>query len=366
MVRGAAPCRSQSRPIGLSVRHAPDKLATRRLGLASSATVSGSRVVVITGGSSGIGRATAALFSRQGWRVGVIARGQPGLDAAQQDLAATGAALALAADVSRDDELEQAADRMERELGPIAVWINCAGNGVYGRFSDVPAAQFQRCTEVTYMGTVNGTRAALRHMRPRDTGTIVNVCSAIAFRGMPLLSSYSGAKQAVRGFTEAVRGELLQDRSGVHITLVYPPAVNTPFFSHAETHMHLPPRPMRPVYQPELVAEGIYRAATSRRREVQVGGTTVAFGLANRLVPGLVDMAISRLGYAGQMIDCPDVRRLRNPTMFTPSCTAAGTRGPFGATTKRFSLHMWATRHAGKLAAGFGAGVVVLAGLLLI
>ncbi len=327
-------------------------------------TASAPRVVVITGGSSGIGRATAALFSRQGWRVGVIARGQPGLDAAQRDLGAN--ALAIAADVARDEELEQAAARIEHELGPIAVWINCAGNGVYGRFSDVPAAQFQRCTEVTYMGTVNGTRAALRHMRPRNTGTIVNVCSAIAFRGMPLLSSYSGAKQAVRGFTEAVRGELLQDRSGVHITLVYPPAVNTPFFSHAETHMHLPPRPMRPVYQPELVAEGIYRAATSRRREVQVGGTTVAFSLATRLVPGLIDLAISRLGYGGQMIDCPDVRSLRNPTMFTPSLAAGSTRGPFGATTKRFSLHMWATRHAGKLTAGFGAGAVLLAGWLLI
>ncbi len=331
-----------------------------------SAPPPATRVVVITGGSSGIGRATAALFSRQGWRVGVIARGQPGLEAAQRDLAATGPALAIAADVACDEELQQAADRMERDLGPIAVWVNCAGNGVYGRFSDVPAAQFTRCTEVTYMGTVNGTRAALRHMLPRRSGTIVNVCSAIAFRGMPLLSSYSGAKQAVRGFTEAVRGELLQDRACVHITLVYPPAVNTPFFSHAETHMHLPPRPMRPVYQPELVAEGIYRAATTRRREVQVGGTTVAFNLANRLAPGLIDLAISRLGYAGQMIDCPDVRKLRNPTMFAPSLAAAPTRGPFGATTKRFSLQMWATRHSGKLATGFGVGAMVLAGLLLI
>ena len=257
--------------------------------------------------------------------------------------------------------LEAAADALERALGPVGVWVNCAGNGVYGPFAAVTEAEFRRVTDVTYMGTVNGTRTALRRMVPRDAGTVVNVCSAIAYRGMPLLSSYSGAKHAVRGFTAAVRGELAEDRSRVRIGTVYPPAVNTPFFSHAGSHMGKPPRPMRPVYQPEIVADAILLAATSRRGEVQVGTPTVLFALASRLAPGLVDQAISRLGYEGQMTGCPEAARRRAPTLFAPSNRADGAHGPFSGEARRFSVQMWANRHRVALGAGLAA---LAAGLL--
>ena len=328
------------------------------------AKVSRSRVVVITGASSGIGRCTAALFSRHGWQVGLVARSGPGLDAVCRDLALTGShAVAAVADVSDGRGVERVATYLEGALGPIDVWVNCAGNGVYGRFMDVPEPEFDRVTAVTYLGMVNGTRAALRRMQPRGAGTVVNVCSAIAFHGMPLLSSYSGAKHAVRGFTEAVRRELRCDRSRVRLTTVYPPAVNTPFFSHAVSYMDKPPRPMWPVYQPEVVADSIYLAATSRRPEMQVGGVTVLFALATKLVPRLVSRAILRLGSAGQTTNSPKAARLRKPTLFAPSPVPSGTRGPFDAEARAFSTQVWASRHRASLVAGLAltaAGVLTV------
>ena len=288
------------------------------------------QVVIIAGASSGIGRCTASLFARQDFRVGLIARGEAGLAAIRDEITQNGGlACAVVADVCDDNALAQAAADIESALGPVTVWINCAGNGVYGRFVDVPAREFDRVTDVTYRGTVNGTRVALQSMLPRDTGVIVNVCSAIAYHGMPLLTSYSGAKAAVRGFTDGVRAELAHDGSKVRISIVFPPAVNTPFFSHAVTHMAKPPRPAKPVYQPEIVAAGIFRAAMTGKREVRVGAITSLFELGNKLVPGLVDRAIGRLGYAGQETDNPDAARLREPTMFAPSATASGAHGPF-------------------------------------
>ena len=329
---------------------------------ASPAAPGQSRVVVITGASSGIGRCTAALFSRKGWQVGLIARSGPGLDALRQELVMGGGrAVAAIADVSDHAALERAAGIMEDTLGPIDVWVNCAGNGVYGRFADVPEQEFRAVTNVTYLGAVNGTRVALRRMQPRNAGTIVNVCSAIAFHGMPLLSSYSGAKYALRGFTEALRRELRQDGSRVQVTTIYPPAVNTPFFSHAASHMPQPPRPMWPVYQPEIVADSIHLAATSRRGELHVGGVTVLFALCSRLVPWLLGKAILRLGPAGQMTDSPEAARLREPTLFAPSPNPSGARGPFNAGARGFSMQMWAGRHRAALAAGLGllaAGVL--------
>src|ERR1700679_3571968 len=192
------------------------------------------RVVIITGGSSGIGRCTAALFGRRGWKVGLIARGAEGLEASRRDIEAAGGRAAVAqAEVTDSAALARAADALIAALGPVDVWINCAGNGVYGRFDDVPEHEFQRVTDVTYHGAVNGTRVALAKMRARDAGTIVNVCSAIAFHGLPLMSSYAGAKAAVRAFSQAVQGELRLERSRIRISTVFPPAVNTPFFSHA-------------------------------------------------------------------------------------------------------------------------------------
>jgi short-subunit dehydrogenase len=313
------------------------------------------RVVVITGASSGIGRCTAALFSRKGWQVGLVARGGPGLDTLRQELVVAGGhAVAAIADVQDGAALERAAGILEATLGPIDVWVNCAGNGVYGRFMDVPEREFREVTNVTYLGAVNGTRAALRRMQPRDAGTIVNVCSAIAFHGMPLLSSYSGAKYALRGFTEALRGELRREGSRVQVTTIYPPAVNTPFFSRAASHMPKPPRPMWPVYQPEVVADSIHLAATSCRQEMRVGGVTVLFALGSKLVPWLVGRAILRLGPAGQMTDSPAAARLREPTLFAPSPSPSAVRGPFDAGARGFSAQMWASRHRAALAGGLG------------
>ena len=296
----------------------------------SVSTAASARVVIIAGASSGIGRCTASLFARQGFRVGLIARGKVGLAAIRDEITASGGlACAVTADVCEPGALAQAAAATEAALGPVSVWINCAGNGVYGRFVDVPAHEFDRVTDVTYRGTVNGTRAALQLMLPRNSGVIVNVCSAIAYHGMPLLTSYSGAKAAVRGFTDGVRAELAFEASKVRISIVFPPAVNTPFFSHAVTHMAKPPRPAKPVYQPEIVAVGILRAALTGKREVRVGAITSLFELGNKLVPALVDRAIGQLGYTGQETDNPEAARLREPTMFAPSATASGAHGPF-------------------------------------
>lgn len=316
-------------------------------------------VVVITGASSGIGRCTAMLFAGRGWRVGLIARGAAGLASASEEIARSGGhAVTAAADVADSAALEAAAAAIERRLGRIDVWINCAGNGVYGRFVDVTAAEFRRVTDVTYLGAVNGMRVALAHMR-RDGGRIVNVCSAIAYRGLPLLTSYSGAKSGLRHVTDALRRELRREASRVRLTTVYPPAVNTPFFSHAASYLARPPRPAAPVYQPEVVAEGIYLAATGRRREVRIGSVTVLFALGNRLAPGLMSFLVGRLGYAGQMTTLPEAARLRDPTIFAPSARASGARGPFNDEARGYSVQLWLSRHRGT-AAALGAACALL------
>ena len=308
-------------------------------------------VVIITGASSGIGRCTAGLFGRLGWRVGLIARGEAGLRAACGDVEAQGATAAIAqADVTDPEGLEVAAASVEQELGPVNVWVNCAGNGTYARFIDTPADEFRRVTDVTYLGTVNGTRVALRRMLPRDTGHIVNVCSAVAFRGIPLLSSYSGAKQAVRGFGQAVCAELQEDGSRVRLTTVFPPAVNTPFFVHAISHMGRPGRPMPPVYQPEIVAEAIRLATLSKRREMPVSFTTVVFSICTRLIPGVVDRAIQRIGYDGQLCDQPTEAA---PTLFAPPGQASPVHGQFGGEARAGSLHVSALSMLARMTGRF-------------
>ena len=298
--------------------------------------------MVITGGSSGIGRATAAAFGAQGWAVGIIARGQAGLDSICAELRAEGVpAAAAAADVSDADALEAAAATLEAALGPITVWVNGAGNGVYGRFQDVSPAEFRRVTDVTYGGTVNGTRVALARMLPRDAGVIINICSGIAFGGIPFLSSYSGAKHAVRGFTDSLRHELRHDGARVVLTTIFPPAVNTPFFAHALSHLPGSPRPAKPVYQPEIVADAVVLAATRRLREIRVSGTTALFSLAMRMVPGLVERAIGRLGMEAQLTDDSAALQVREPTLFAPSDRASGSHGTFDAESRRFSTQMW-------------------------
>jgi short-subunit dehydrogenase len=310
-----------------------------------------SPVVVITGASSGIGRCTAGLFARYGWRVGLIARSKVGLEAACDDVEGHGALAAREqVDVTDPDALEAAATAFEQTLGPIDVWVNCAGNASYGRFLDIPAEEFRRVTDVTYLGTVNGTRAALKLMMSRDRGCIINVCSAIAFHGMPLLSSYSGAKHAVRGFNQSIRAELEQDGSSIGLTTLFPPAVNTPFFDHALSHMGRPGRPMPPVYQPEIVAEAIYLAATTHRREMPVSFTAVLFAWGTRFVPGLVERAIRRLGYGGQLSSRRAEANRYEPTLFLPSDQASAVRGGFSEQARSGSIHVFLLSFFARLA----------------
>jgi len=301
--------------------------------------------VIITGGSSGIGLCTAVLFARRGWRVGLIARGMAGLAAAAAEVRAAGAEAAIAtADVADSAALEEAARAIVCALGMPDVWINCAGNGVYGAFASVPAEEFERVTAVTYGGTVNGCRTALALMQPRGRGTIVNVCSAAAFHGLPLMSSYAGAKAAVRGFGQAVQAELRMQRSAIRLCTVFPPAVNTPFFSHAVSHMGFPARPAPPVYQPEVVAAGIYLAARRGRAEMPISGTAALFSLATRISPRLIAFAMTRLGFDGQLTRDPEAARLEAPTLFAPSELPSTIHGPFGRLARRHSTHLWLTR----------------------
>ena len=317
------------------------------------------RVVVITGASSGIGRASAELFAQRGWRVGLIARGQAGLEAVRRDLEANGATVAIApADVSDSAQLESAAAGLEAALGPIDVWINNAGIGVFGRFMDVPEDEFRRVTETNYFGTVNGTRVALRRMLPRNAGTVVQILSLISYRGAPLQSPYSGSKYALRGFTEAVRAEMVEARSRVHLTMVHPPAVNTPFYNHAASHMAKAVRPPPPIYQPEVVAEGVYLAATTRRREVKVAEPTVGLALGNKLMPSLLDFMAGQVGVALQQTDRGGAVAVRDRNLERPGQLAAS-HGAFDDESLTFSPQMWLQKNRDGL--GVGLGLVALA-----
>ncbi len=319
------------------------------------------RVVAITGASSGIGRCTARLFAQRGWRVGLIARGAEGLQTVQKELEALGAqAYAVAADVSDAAALDHAAGMIATELGPIEVWVNNAGVSFYGMFMDITEEEFRRVTEVTYLGGVHGTRAALKRMLPRKHGTIVNIGSLAAYRGFPLQAPYCAAKFALRGFTEAVRSELIQQGSPVHLTMVHPPAVNTPFFSHAGSRMQGIPRPPPPVYQPEIIADAIYLAATSRRREVKVSAATVQTAFMNKVAPGLVDLVVGWMGNSSQQTDDPEVRRRRDELLFQPPKQPSPVHGPFSAEAFDRSAQMWLSHNRWMVGLGAGLGALLL------
>jgi NAD(P)-dependent dehydrogenase (short-subunit alcohol dehydrogenase family) len=317
------------------------------------------KTVVITGASAGIGRATACEFARHGWRVALLARGEEGLEAAREEVERLGGrALAIAVDVADADAVEAAAARIEAWWGPIDVWVNNAMATIYAPVSDIPPDDFRRATEVTYLGAVWGTMAALRRMRPRDRGTIVQVGSALAYRSIPLQAPYCGAKSALRGFTDSLRCELLHDRSRVHLTMVQLSGFNTPQFDWGRTTLPHSPRPLGKVFQPEVAARGIYWAATHRRRELWVGAPAVQAILGTRLVPGLLDWWLGRTGYAGQQ----DEQRLparRPDNLYQPVDRSAdhGAHGRFDDEAKRFSAQSWANTHRwAALAAAVGVG----------
>jgi NAD(P)-dependent dehydrogenase (short-subunit alcohol dehydrogenase family) len=322
--------------------------------------------VVITGATGGIGRACARAFAARGYRVALLARGVEGLRGASEDVAADGGvAFPIEVDTAADGALDAAAGRVEAELGPIDVWVNDAFTSVFAPFEEIGADEFRRVTEVTYLGFVNGTRAALARMRPRDRGVIVQVGSALAYRGIPLQSAYCGAKHAIQGFTESLRCELLHDRSRVRVTMVQLPAVNTPQFDWVLSRLPRQPQPVPPIYQPELAADAVvYAAEHPRRREYWVGGSTVATLLANAVAPGLLDRYLARTGYRSQQTDQP--REEDQPAnLWRPADRIGGedfgAHGEFDRHAARHSTQLWAARHhglLGALAAGAAAGLL--------
>src|SRR5438034_1075164 len=263
-------------------------------------------IVVITGASAGVGRATVRAFARQGADIGLLARGVDGLEAARREVeAAGGRAIAIPTDVADADRVEAAADRVERELGPIDVWVNNAMVSVFSPVKEMQPEEIKRVTDVTYLGVVYGTLAALKRMLPRNRGAIVQVGSALAYRGIPLQAAYCGAKHAIQGFTESLRCELLHDHSHVHVTMVQLPAMNTPQFDWVKSRLPREPQPVPPIYAPEIAADAIVWAAAHRRRELSVGGPTAAAIWANKIASGALDRYLAKTGYDSQQTDQP-------------------------------------------------------------
>ena len=322
-----------------------------------------SKVVVVTGASAGVGRATARLFAAEGFDVALVARGRAGLEAAAKEVEAEGRrALMLATDVADADAVEAAADRTERELGEIDVWVNDAFTAVFAPFWEVSADEYRRVTEVSYLGFVYGTMAALRRMKPRDRGAIVQVGSALAYRGIPLQTAYCGAKHAIQGFTEALRCELDHEKSNVRITMVQLPAVNTPQFSWVLSRLPRHPQPVPPIYQPEVPARGIlYAARHPERREYWVGATTAATLIANAVAPGLLDRYLGATGFRSQQTDEPtDEHRPANLWDAADGDVDYGAHGTFDARSHPSSVQWWATSHRKVMyaATGFAAALV--------
>ena len=306
-------------------------------------------MIAVTGASSGVGRATARASAREGASVGLIARGHEGLDGAKKELDELGASsIAVPTDVSDATQVAEAARRIEDELGPIDVWVNDAMVTVFSPLASITPEEFRRVTEVTYLGAVYGTMEALRLMKPRDHGVIVQVGSALSYRAIPLQSAYCGAKHALRGFTDSLRCELLREGSNVRLTMVQLPALNTPQFESSRSHMPRRAQPVPPIHQPELAAEAIVWASKHPRREVNVGGTTTATILAQKVWPGLLDRYLGRTGFDAQQTDEPeDPNRADN--LFAPAPFDLGAHGRFDDRSKRRSVQWWLTKHRAAL-----------------
>jgi NAD(P)-dependent dehydrogenase (short-subunit alcohol dehydrogenase family) len=318
--------------------------------------------VVITGASAGVGRATVQAFARRGACLGLLARGRDGLEAARREAEELGGrALVVPTDVAEAERVEEAAAIVEREFGPIDVWVNNAMVSVFSPALEMTAAEYKRVTEVTYLGYVHGTLAALRRMAPRDRGIVVQVGSALAYRGIPLQSAYCAAKHAVEGFTESVRCELIHDGSNVKITMVQLPALNTPQFSWVKSRLPRKPQPVPPIYQPEVAAEAIVYAAHHYRREWWIGGSTAFTLAANKFLPGLGDWYLSQDGYASQQYDGfvePD----RPNNLYEALPGDHGAHGEFDDRATDSSWQVWLSRHRWPL---LGLGALGLLGVAL-
>jgi NAD(P)-dependent dehydrogenase (short-subunit alcohol dehydrogenase family) len=316
------------------------------------------KVVVVTGASAGVGRATARAFAGAGAAVGLLARGEEGLAGALEDVEAEGVrGLAIPTDVADAAQVQRAADLIEEELGPIDVWVNDAMVSVFAPLRAISPDEYRRATDVTYLGTVHGTMSALQRMWPRDAGTIVQVGSALAYRGIPLQSAYCGAKHAIKGFTESVRAELRHEGSHVHLTMVQLPALNTPQFGWSRSRMPRKAQPVPPIYEPEVAADAVVWAATHRRRELYVGGSTVGAIIAQKLFPWLLDRYLARVGFESQQTEEPEDPD-RPDNLWTPVRIDAGAHGRFGRRSHERSMQLWVTKHRGALAVACVAGAM--------
>ncbi|HEV2764676.1 MAG TPA: SDR family oxidoreductase, partial [Pyrinomonadaceae bacterium] len=263
-------------------------------------------VVVVTGASAGVGRAVARAFAREGACVGLLARGPDGLEAARREVEELGGrALVLPLDVAEAEAVERAAEAVEREFGPIDVWVNNAMVSVFSPVREMRPEEYKRVTEVTYLGYVYGTLAALKRMLPRDRGVIVQVGSALAYRGIPLQSAYCAAKHAIQGFVDSLRCELIHDGSNVRVTMVQLPAMNTPQFSWVKSRLPNRPQPVPPIYQPEVGAEAVLFAARNDRREMYVGYPTVEAIVGDKVAPAFADKYLAKNAYDAQQTDEP-------------------------------------------------------------
>jgi NAD(P)-dependent dehydrogenase (short-subunit alcohol dehydrogenase family) len=320
-------------------------------------------VVVVTGASAGVGRAIARAFARRGAHIGLVARGHAGLEGARRDVEELGGeALVLPTDVAEADQIEAAAARVEETFGPIDIWINDAMTSVYSPAWEMTPEEYKRITEVTYLGTVYGTLAALRRMLPRNQGRIIQIGSALAYRGIPLQSAYCGAKHAIQGFTESVRSELIHEKSNVKITMVQLPAVNTPQFGWVKSRLPQKAQPMPPIYQPEVIADAVTWVADHYRRQLFIGGPTVIVIQGDKLAPGFGDWYLGKTGYTSQQISEPeDPDRPHNLWEPVDGDHDYGAHGAFDDRARGGSWQLWADTHRGWLAL-VGAGVVSLIG----
>lgn len=303
------------------------------------------KVVVVTGSSAGIGRAVAVEFGNHGWRVALVARGTDGLEGAREEVElAGGEAMIVSADVADYAQVEAAAERVEREWGAIDVWVNDAMSTIFCDFIHITPEDFKRATEVTYLGAVWGTLVALKRMKPRDSGAIVQVGSALAYRSIPLQAPYCGAKSAVRGFTDSLRSELIHDRSRVHLTMVHLSAFNTPQFDWGRTCLPDRPKPLGKIFQPEVAAKGIYWAAVHRRRELWVGWPAVKAILGTRVLPGYLDHLLAFQAYEGQEGKRP-VSPSRRDNLYEPVPGDHGAHGRFDQRAVTWSAQLLLTTH---------------------
>lgn len=315
-------------------------------------------VIVITGASAGVGRATARAFARTGAAIGLLARGIDGLEAARREVEATGGqAIVIPTDVSDPQQVEAAAQTVEAEFGPIDIWVNNAMTTVYSPMMEMTDEEFRRVTEVCYYGFVYGTRAALRRMVPRDHGVVVQVGSALAYRAIPLQSAYCGAKHAIRGFTDAVRTELMHDGSSIRLVMVQLPGLNTPQFELGKNRLPRRPQPVEPIFQPEVAADAIVHAAHHESREFTVGGFNSLVIAGQKIAPSVADRYLAYTGVDGQLSDEPETA-VRPNNLWAPVPGDHGAHGRFDARAHAYSPQVAINKNRYRIALAGLAGAI--------